>query len=184
MKIFPKNRKGADRIKNHGFFTRNFFPKSRKGFLLGEETLKIVVALICIVVLIYFLAMLYYAKVDSAKLAQAKALLIDSSESIKARINNLDSINPVEQHLINPKGWYLFSFANGGEKPNYCAGLNCLCICDKLSRVNFWKSQIEECGEDGVCLIEENLQKFNEIKIDQQFIIIRKVNNNIIIREK
>ena len=71
----------------------NIFPKSRKAFLLGEETLKIVVALICIVVLIYFLAMLYYAKVDGEKLAQAKALLIDSSESTKAKINNLDKIN-------------------------------------------------------------------------------------------
>jgi len=157
------------------------FPKNQRAFLLGEETLKIVVALICIVMLIYFLAMLYYAKVDSNKLRQAQALLTNSSESIKEKINNLDKINPVEQHLMNPKGWYLFSFVNGEEKPNSCAGLNCLCICPSK---NFWNSQVEKCGDKGVCLIEENLQKFSEIKIDQQFIIIRKVNNNIIIREK
>lgn len=36
--------------------------KNKKGFLLANETLKIIIAVICIGFLIYFLAMLYLSK--------------------------------------------------------------------------------------------------------------------------
>jgi hypothetical protein len=156
---------------------------NKRGFLLGEETLKIIIALICIVFLIYFLVSLYYSKVNEQKLKEAEALLKDSPESIEAKIDNLENVNPAERQLVNPKGWYLFSFTQE-QKPNSCVGKNCLCICPKLWSLNFWGEQAEKCDEDGVCLIVEDLRGFNMIKIDHQFIIIRKQAGTIQIEEK
>src|SRR3989338_4460161 len=47
----------------------------KRGFLLAEETLKIIIAVISIGFLIYFLAALYFASRDAEKLEQAGASL-------------------------------------------------------------------------------------------------------------
>ena len=48
---------------------------NKKGFLLAEETLKIIIALISLGFLVYFLGALYFANQDSKELEQAKASL-------------------------------------------------------------------------------------------------------------
>jgi len=159
--------------------------KNKRGFLLAEETLKIVLAVIAISFLIYFLTSLYFAKVNSEKLRQAEAVLKGDSEgSIKMAIYS--DKNSTEFHLQSPKSWYLFGFVGDG-KPNSCAGENCLCICDKVLIDTFFgignSRQIKECDEDGICLIVQNLKEFDKIKIKQQFISIKKIDNNIEIIE-
>lgn len=162
--------------------------KDKHGFLLGEETVKIVIAVICIGFLVYFLGALYFSSVSEGKLKQAEALLKNSSESIKTKINNLEEGNFTEFHLQSPRTWYLFGFSGNEKKPNSCAGQNCLCICDKVyidTLFGFLESrQLGECDEDGTCLIVDNLRDFREIEINQQFIIIKKINNRIEIKEK
>lgn len=145
---------------------------NKHGFLLGEETLKIIVALICIVLLIYFLTSLYYSKVNENKLKEAEATLKESqSGSIKVVIervrNSQGNLGGDSEELLihNPSGWYLFAFTEE-ETPNSCAGKNCLCICDKLSSLNFWEEQAKKCDEDGTCLVVEDLGGFDKIKID------------------
>jgi len=70
---------------------------NKKGFLLAEETLKIVVAVISITFLIYFLTSLYFARIDGENLRKAEAVLKGNSEgSIKTAIENLDKINSVK----------------------------------------------------------------------------------------
>ena len=160
--------------------------KNKNGFLLAEETLKMVLAVIAISFLIYFLTSLYFAKVNSEKLRQAEAILKGDSEgSIKMVIDNLGDKNSTEFHLQSPKGWYLFGFVE--DKPNSCAGENCLCVCDKVLVDTFFglgsSRQIKECDESGVCLILQNLKEFEKIKIAQQFISIKKENNVIEIIE-
>ena len=131
--------------------------ENKKGFLLGEETLKIIVAVIVIIFLIYLLVSLYFAKVHGDELKQAK-------ESVR-RISEVVQGNGTRVDAVNPQGWYIFSFT-GARKPNSCAGKNCLCICEKLVSWNFWGSQDKECSDNGVCLIIPDLRSFDRIKIE------------------
>jgi len=150
---------------------------NKRGFLLAEETIKIIIALICIVFLVYFLLSLYFSKVQNENIKYAKATLIDSDDSIKAVIDRVKSgisEGGSEIKLVhNPKGWYLFSFTGNKIKPNSCAGENCVCICDNVYSVSlvFWKSEEErqagKCSDKGVCLIEEDLREFGEIEITE-----------------
>jgi len=141
--------------------------KNKKGFLLAEETLKIVVALIAIVFLAYFLAQLYFAKIKGDKLEQANALLISSQENLKAIMNNLSEGETKIKQVIEPSGWYMFSYSTGDTRPNSCAGENCLCICDNAWDVNggMFERQQKECDKNGVCLPQPDMGKFDKIKI-------------------
>ena len=147
--------------KNSGILEINFFFKNKKGFLLAEETLKIVIAVISISFLIYFLNSLYFSKINEQKKQHAEATL----EKIYEKIKNLQ----IEKETINdptPLGWHFFSFVGQNKKPNFCAGKNCLCICDKvLWDLSGFDRQINECDNDGVCKIIENLDGFDEIEI-------------------
>ena len=151
--------------------------KNKKGMLLAEETLKTVIAVIAISFLVYFLVSLYFGNLDESRQKHAEETLNSISGIIDSGKENLTA--------ITPSGWYLFGFT-GEEKPNPCAGKNCLCICDKNFGINFWESQSEECGDDGRCLIIENLEAFEEIEILDSGegltnIIIKKVNDKIVV---
>lgn len=168
--------------------------KNKRGFLLAEETLKIVIALISLSFLIFFLISLYFSNVNDVKSKQAEQILIESDESIKQSIQNLDDSESKELILDNPNGWYLFGFTN--LKPNVCAGDNCLCICDRVydDKIrDLWKSweerQIEKCSNSkvGICTPVKNLKNDLSIEIkdprDLTRILIKKENNEILIQE-
>lgn len=154
--------------------------KNKKGFLLGEETLKIVIAVICIVFLIFLLFELYYSMAAKEKIKQALASKDKIILEIE-RINNGEE--PQMIHVPNPSGWYIFGFTEG-EKPNLCTGVNCLCICDKVL-IDVFDRQIKECDSNGACIIVSNLQQFDEIKIEKSGVnlFISIVNNEIQIRK-
>jgi hypothetical protein len=181
----------SKRQKNRKFFSYSFYPKNNKGFLLGETTVKIVIAVICIIFLVYLLFSLYYAQINSAKLKQARATLTNSRDSIgevieRVRVGqgNMDLIS--EKKLIhNPSGWYLFSYTGNNKKPNSCAGDNCLCICDKVwvdTLLGIMDSrQLKECDENGVCLIVSDLKdKEVNFKIEPNTELLIKKENNFI----
>jgi len=149
----------------------------KKGFLLAEETLKIILAVIAIGFLAFFLTSLYFNSINNQKLKQAQT----SIERISDVINNLQV--EIEDVDITPPGWHLFSFV-GEEKPNSCSGENCLCICNNVFLG--LGSQTEKCAEKGVCEIVENLQGFEDIEIKTPLSTIEviKSENEIIIREK
>ena len=140
--------------------------KDKKGFLLADETLKIIIALIAIIFLAYFLTQLYFAKVNGDKLQQANALLTGSQESLKIIMSSLNESGTHIKQVIEPSGWYLFSFSDGDTKPNSCAGDNCLCICDNAWDINGrFNRQEKECDKNGACLVEKDLGKFDRIEI-------------------
>ena len=97
--------------------------KHKKGFLLAEETLKIVIAIIAIGFLVYFLVSLYFSYRSSKELDQAQASLDYLISQVKAGSENVD--------IYNPKNWWVFS---EDDK---------LCICK-----TFLSSS---CEEDGKC---------------------------------
>jgi len=130
---------------------------NKRGFLLAEETLKIVISVICIGILIYFLTSLYFAKINDEKTKQAT----ETIEQISLSLQGLGE--PITLFAIEPIKWELMSFVGEEEKPNSCFGKDCVCICDGV--VDVFGRQIKECDKDGACLSVLNLIKFNSIKI-------------------
>ena len=152
------------RQKNKNFFSYSFFIKNRKAFLLAEETLKIIIAVIAIGFLAFFLASLYFNSVNAQNLVKAQASL----DRIKEVIQNPEATNETVSD-ITPPGWSLFSFV-GEKKPNSCGGENCLCICDNV--IDIFNRQIKECGSGGICEVFGNLDGFGEIEIKKPSISV------------
>ncbi len=163
---------------------------NKKGILLAEETLKIIVAVICVGFLIYILINVYYSNEDVKKVNEAKQVLYESEESVRADILRLEIGNGsfenglAEKFIINnPDGWYLFNFTKD-KKPNLCAGKNCICICDKVMWDIKGDRQISKCEDKGACLIKENVKIPEPIEITQNTpIFLRKKGERITITE-
>lgn len=150
---------------------------NRRGMLLVEETLKMIIAVIALSFLVYFLASLYFSKVTGNELIQANADANELSRVIKG--------GGSEVILNNPVGWKLFSFI---EKPvpNACAGENCLCVCDEVFIGSFilfdTNRQFDECNNDGACVGVKGLESFEPIEIEQvTTILIKKEDGNVVI---
>lgn len=131
--------------------------KSRRGFFLAEETLKIVIAVICIGFLVYLLASVYFNNQNEKNLELAKASLENLVEQIDAGSS--------EAQIYNPAGWSLMSWPAEGKKLLSCenAGWNsCICIC----KGSWFGSKANNCEDMSTCL--ENSQGFmiaNSIEI-------------------
>lgn len=158
----------------------NHFKKNKRGFLLAEETLKIVIAIICIVFLIYILIAIYNANSSVKKIEDAK----NSLSRIENIVSSLEEGAIERQDIPNPEGWHLYTFTEK-EKPNACANENCLCICDN-SLIKIITSQAKKCDNKGACLVLSNLATPKlDLKItggdELLFIGIKKQNGEILI---
>jgi len=161
---------------------------NKKGFqLLSEETLKIVIAVICIVFLVYILVSLYFSVTGAQETKYAQAN-INGDNGVAKEISRINvGGTPNEQGFLipNPNGWHVFSFVGQDKKPNLCTNANCICICRNIL-IDIFDRQIKECDSKGACAVVSNLEKFNKIKIENSgvFLSIRKVNNLIEITKK
>lgn len=164
--------------------------ENKKGFLLAEETLKIIIAVICIIFLVYLLAALYNSHTSDKKLTQAKEILLgtdEDSRSIESIILSLKEGEDEVKDISNPSGWHLYSFVEQ-EKPNSCLNQRCFCICEKplIEKIT---SRAEKCDDKGVCLIVPNLAASEiDLKIGSGkkalFLEIKKQNGKVFIEEK
>ncbi len=153
----------------------------KNGFLLAEETLKIVIAVIAIGFLAYFLVSLYFSAKTSSQSEQAKSTLPFIMNAINSSNQSVD--------IYNPKGWLIsiwpHSVTSGIgpfkstniEMPNLCknTGLQtCICICSSDSA--------SSCDSSGTCMdnlgfgVKGTLIKINNppitVNIDQKNKII------------
>ncbi len=138
--------------------------ENKRGFLLAEETLKIVIALISIGFLVYFLVSLYLTNKESKELELAKASLQHLVDEINS---NRDTVE-----IYNPKAWVIMSWSEG-DLPNSCSNLDwdkCLCICKD--------NQAKDCDNNGVCLESEFIVK-GDIKIKPVPLILTIKNSEI-----
>lgn len=160
--------------------------KKGEGELLPEETLKIIIAVICITGLIILIAVIYFAVTGNQNTKYAQASVSRIANETK-RINS-GEINNATSSVPNPKGWYVFSFVGQDIKPNRCAGANCLCICEKLSIpwINADSRQVKRCDDKGACIVIVNLKKSDPIGIKGGgiFVSIKKINGLIEIIKK
>ncbi len=157
----------------------------KRGFLLGEETLKIIIAVICIGFLVYLMVAIYFSVSDGQKSKEAEASMINVITTEITRINNGGEYNPQGVQVPNPSGWYIFDFVGNVKKPNQCTEQNCMCICRRIL-VDIFDRQIKKCDEMGSCAVIANLNGFEKIKIEKDgvFIFVRKLNGNIEISKK
>jgi len=132
----------------------------KKGFLLAEETLKIILAVIAI----GFLAFLLFSLYNVNKTAKDLELAEESLDFLVQEIN----AQRAEVEIYNPRGWMIYSWPNAYTKgillwqstkegmPLSCSNLgwsSCICVCKKAAP--------DKCDSKGICL--ENPQTF---KID------------------
>ena len=146
-----------NKTKNQRFLAYPFsFQKNKRGFLLGEETVKIIIAVIAIGFLVYLLVSIYFNSQKNEKLEQAGA-------SVDYLVKEL-STQSTEIELYNPKGWVLISWPFEGVRPQGCSNFgweNCVCICEDVGvmgaiKAIFGSSVVEQsaekCDSGGVCL--------------------------------
>jgi len=142
---------------------------NRKAFLLAEQTLKMIIAVIAIIFLIYLLTSLYFSNVQEDRIAQATSILKSTKgDSLEIVTRNLNPGESKEFLVFQPLSWSVFSFTGSGVKPDTCLQTNCICICDEVIGFNLvdWSDkeirQAEECAEAGVCLAISNLKNLEE----------------------
>ncbi len=141
---------------------------NKKGFLLGEETVKIILAVIAILFLVIFIVYLYNSYSGSKDLTQAKA-------SLTHLIDDINS-GSTQEIIYNPSGWLIASFPEiiGGTYPiggskYYSATLkqctsnkwaHCLCLCpaatsppgpDGKMQIESVDSIVTSCESKAVC---------------------------------
>ncbi len=149
--------------------------RNKKGFLLAEETLKIIIAVICIGFLVYFLMSLYFTNKSSKDLEFAEASLNKLIDEIKSGITEVE--------IYNPKDWVISVWFD--ELPKTCSNIawdKCICICKGPV---FWENLLDNCDKEGFCLennlkldIEEKSIKINEVPFKI------KIQNNMIIKNE
>ncbi len=125
--------------------------KNKKAFLLGENFVKILIALISMVLIGLLLLAIYkfYVPDESAKVAQQQL------ESIYLELQTLSKTNPGPENYIalnTVKDWTLFS----SEFGNLCSGNFCLCICKNIDC-----SQKSEDNQERACIATD---KFISLK--------------------
>lgn len=146
------------------------FKKNKRGFLLAEETLKVIIAVICILFLVYILMSVYNSHNADKKIILAKEVLLgkegESVPGIERIISSLDDGESEVKDISDPERWHIYSFVRE-EKPNSCLDQKCLCICE-ASLIKKLNSQAKKCDEKGACLIVPNLASTDiDIKIKE-----------------
>jgi hypothetical protein len=101
--------------------------KNSKKAILLPETLKLVIAVVCILLLAYLAWSLYSIFMTKSDLAQAKETL----KAIAAKINGLEEGETTDYLVVAPKDWYIVAFSKGENMPRSCNGENCICICER-----------------------------------------------------
>lgn len=147
--------------------------RGKKGFLLAEETVKIVIALIVIGFLIWFLGSLYYKNKISRELEMATDTLNRLEEEIDAGAESFEVLGP-EPGPWGAKGWLLMSFPFKDDpseiQPDKCSVhgyVNCLCICG-VKQFRFplgLTSLAKTCDNFGVCVEVRNFKIISEREI-------------------
>ena len=104
--------------------------KNKNGFLLGEETLKIIVAILCILLLIFLAYSLYSSFTTNRFIEQAQGTL----EQIADGLAVVDKEGSYETTLAQPVGYSLNSNYMDSELKPYKQDIcntktYCLCIC-------------------------------------------------------
>lgn len=151
---------------------------NKKGFLLGEETLKIIIAVIAIILLIVFLVALYNNYTQNPDLANAKSSLNHLNDEINSGATTFD--------LYNPPQWILSSWSSSASTlipgaanmPTQCLNNNwnkCLCLCIQPGAPGV-SSFIGACNTKGICIQNDFSVSGDEINTGKNLPLILTIN--------
>jgi len=137
---------------------------NKRGFMLGEYTLKMIIAIFCIILLLYLLFNFYSSFTAKQNFTRAEATLnsfIEKMGDAKKNPGNLVSLP-----LLEPNNWILISYS-GLEKPESCTK-DCICLCEGVNwkdKAKFWSgiNQLDKCEIRGVC--KNFMEKINNLNI-------------------
>jgi hypothetical protein len=101
--------------------------KENKKAIILPETLKLIIAILCILLLAYLAWGMYSIFTTKSDLAQAKETL----NAIAAKANGLGEGETTDYLIVAPKDWYIVAFSKGESMPRGCNGENCICICER-----------------------------------------------------
>jgi hypothetical protein len=126
---------------------------NKKGEIFEEETLRLVLAALGIVILLALAYGLYSGFTSSSSLKRAGIILKD----IQSRADNLNDGDIANYLSTGPEeGWYMINF-NENVGPLFCKGKPCLCFCNGKTK--------EDCDDKGICTL-------SKIKVQQEVINI------------
>jgi hypothetical protein len=133
--------------------------KNKRGLLLAEETLKIILALIGITFLVFLLYTLYMSGDESQDLILAKGSIDNLKLQIDSEIDLIEIVGPINWYLhVWPHEYIGPLFRIPSREILYGAPISCnnmdwescICLCNGESP--------ESCDKEGICF--ENKQKF------------------------
>ena len=104
--------------------------KNKKGFeLLGEHTVNLIIAVLCIIVLIYLgMALFGYFK-DTTRLQQAKS----SMDDFLLKSNSLKEVgDSAEVMILSPADWWLSVWPQDNQYPFSCGTKSCICFSREI----------------------------------------------------
>ena len=131
--------------------------KSKRAFLLAEETLKIILAVIALGFLAYLLFSIYQSSKDSRDLELAE----ESLNFLMSEIN----LGKTQVEIYNPRAWIILSWPFEDKRPASCENLgweNCVCIIKNVGNLGALVSTLPftegitdkflENSNEGVCM--------------------------------
>jgi len=134
--------------------------KNKRGFLLGEETVKIVIAVVVLIFLFGLLGKLYYSYSSNKELRQAE-------ESLNYLLDEMSLMKVSDKRSVdiwNPVKWCVVSEISG-SMPDKCVSsgwTNCLCICVPSSVGSGVGTglicDLKGCKAQSVCLSSEKVE--------------------------
>jgi len=133
--------------------------KRLKKAILLPETLKIIIAVICIVLLIYLAVSLYGIFIRKSEIEQARATL----DAIVGKLESLEKDGDSLSYLITgPRAWNIYYFNNTDLLSSVgCGEKGCLCSCPEFTKDEDISDSPAKCiGLGGIC------KAVKEIKFD------------------
>lgn len=98
---------------------------NRKGDILASEVLKLVLAALCIIALVYLAVVMFGLLQAKTQTEQARGTL----DELAAKSNLLQSGEQAETLIVAPKGWFIISFERASLVKE-CTSNFCICMCD------------------------------------------------------
>ena len=148
--------------------------KNKKAILL-PESIRIIIAVLCIILLIYLAVSLYGLFKNKTEREQARETL----KQIIDEITTAKDTGKERQYLvIAPKGWYLVSYVKEKSTPTICKGESCLCMCPEKSNIldvygkiegdidqtdYFYKEGFQKCQDERICQNVEDKIEFGDL---------------------
>jgi len=140
--------------------------KSKKAFLLGKYTVTIVIAVLCLLLLVYVLFTIYSNSQDEKALGIAQSSL----DELKEKMDLAKENSPQKATLLVQEGrsglhvWELYYFPKKiGATPEACYDDYCLCVCYYGEAGEIF-SEYKTCNKIGRCIVIDG-----PVKVDSAY---------------